>query len=104
MVGDGSRLVEAERHVGAAIELLLAAQSRRLDHTDGIAVRDALECLAIVRRAMTGIVPDDAKIATRLREVAIKVRSCVEKDASVAYADVTQAAEIFQTIAEGKKR
>jgi hypothetical protein len=101
MVSDDVRRAEAEHYIRVAIELLKAAQSKRLDHTDGATVKDAILSLGIVQRSIAGAVLDETKTAVRLREVATKVRSCVEPVAVIAYPDVVRAAGIFQAMADG---
>ena len=81
------------------------AQSKHLDHTDLTTVQAALAGLGIVRRSVAGAaVPDDARVAARLRQVATAVKSCVEPDARVAYADIETAGAIFQAMADGCER
>jgi hypothetical protein len=105
MAGNEQRRVEADIFIGEAIKVLQVAQSRHLDHTDLTTVQAALEGLGIVRRSMAGtVVPDDARVAARLRQVATAVKSCVEPDARIAYADIDAAAAIFQAMAVGGER
>ena len=102
MVGNDPRRSEAAHHIEEAIKRLETARSRHLDHTDGMIVKDALEGLAVVQRSSSGAGYDPSRIAARLRQVAAKVHSCVQSDASIAYAEVMKAAGIFQAISEGK--
>lgn len=75
---------------------------KNLDHTDVEIVKTALDGLGIVQRSIAGVaVPDDAKIAVRLRQVATDVKLCVEPSAVTACADIETAAQIFQVIADG---
>ena len=71
MAGNDQRRVEAAIYIGEAVRLLQTAQSKHLDHTDLTTVQAALEGLGIVRRSVVGAaVPDDARVAARLRQVA----------------------------------
>jgi hypothetical protein len=102
MAGNDQRRVEAVIYICEAVKVLQAARSKRLDHTDVTTVQVALEGLGIVRRSITGAtVPDDAKVAARLRQVAAAVKSCVEPDAHIACADIETAGAIFQAMADG---
>jgi len=95
----------ASIYISAAIQVLQAAQSKHLDHTDFTTAQEAIEGLGIVRRSMAGAaVPDDARVAARLRQVATAVRSCDEPAARIAYADIEAAAAIFQARAVGGER
>ena len=99
MAGNDPRRVDADNYICEAIKVLQAAQSKHLDHTDVTTVQGALDGLGTVRRSIAGAaVPDDAKIAARLRQVATAVKSCVEPDASIAYADIETAGSIFQAM------
>jgi hypothetical protein len=102
MAGNDQRRVEAVIYIGEAVRLLQTAQSKHLDHTDLTTVHAALEGLGIVRRSVAGAaVPDDARVAARLRQVASAVKSCVEPGARIAYVDIETAGAIFQAIADG---
>ena len=102
MAGNDQRRVEAVIYIGEAVRLLQTAQSKHLDHTDLTTVQAALEGLGIVRRSVAGAaVPDDARVAARLRQVASAVKSCVEPGARIAYVDIETAGAIFQAIADG---
>jgi len=101
MADNDPRRVDADNYICEAIRVLRAAQSKHLDHTDAATVQAALDGLGVVQRSRAGAtVPDDAKIAARLRQVATAVKSCVEPSASVAYADIEAAAGIFQAMAD----
>jgi hypothetical protein len=102
MAGNDQRRVEAVIYIGEAVRLLQTAQSKHLDHTDLTTVQAALEGLGIVRRSVAGAaVPDDARVAARLRQVATAVKSCLEPGARIAYVDIETAGAIFQAIADG---
>lgn len=102
MPDNDQRRVDAEIYIGEAIKVLQAVQSKRLDHTDAATVRAALAGLCIVQRSMAGAaVPDDTRVAARLRQVGTAVKSCVEPGASIAYANIERARAIFQAMAEG---
>ena len=102
MAGNDQRRVEAVIYIGEAVRLLQVAQTKHLDHTDLTTVQAALEGLGIVRRSVAGAaVPDDARVAARLRQVATSVKSCVEPGARIAYVDIETAGAIFQAIADG---
>jgi hypothetical protein len=95
------RRTDADNYIRDGIATLRAALSKPLDHSDLNTVRAALDGLAVVQRSILGAaVPNDARVAARLRQVAIEVKSCVRPDASIAYADVERAAGIFQAIAD----
>jgi hypothetical protein len=101
VAGNDQRRVDADIYICEAIKVLRAAQSKLLDHTDMTTVRAALEGLGIVQRSIAGAaVSDDARVAARLRQVATVVKSCVELDASIAYADIEAAGAIFQAMAD----
>jgi hypothetical protein len=101
MAGNEQRRVDADIYICEAIKVLQAVQSRHLDHTDATTVRAALEGLGTVQRSIAGAaVPDDARIAARLRQVATAVKSCVEPDASIASMDIETAGAIFQAMAD----
>ena len=101
MTGNEQGRVEADIYICEAIKVLQAVQSKHLDHTDVTTVRAALEALGIVQRTIAGAaVPDDARVAARLRQVAAAVKSCVEPDASIASADIESAVSIFQAMAD----
>ena len=101
MAGNDQLRVDADIYIGEAIKELQAAQSKHLDHTDVITVRDALDALGIVQRTIAGAaIPDDARVAARLRQVAIAVKSCVEPDANIASADIESAGAIYQAMAD----
>jgi hypothetical protein len=101
MAGNDPRRVDADVYICEAIRVLLALQSKHLDHTDVITVRAALDFLGTVQRSIAGsAVPDDARVAARLHQVATAVKSCVEPDASIAYADIERAGGIFQAMAD----
>src|SRR5260370_33579775 len=100
MASNDQRLVDADIYICEAIKVLQAVQSKHLDHTDVTTVRAALDGLGIVQRSIAGAaVPDDARVAARLRQVATAVKSCNEPDARIAYADIEAAAAIFQAMA-----
>ena len=101
MAGNDQRRVDAVIYICEAVKVLQAAQSKHLDHTDGTTVQAALEGLGIVQRTIAGAaVSDDARVAARLRQVAIAVKSCVEPDANIASADIESAGAIFQAMAD----
>jgi hypothetical protein len=101
MAGNDRWRVDAEIYICEAIKVLQAAQSKHLDHTDVITVRTALDGLGTVQRSIAGTaVPDDARVAARLRQVATAVKSCAEPDASIAYADIETAGGLFQVMAD----
>ena len=101
MAGNDQRRVDADIYIGEAIKELRAVQSKHLDHSDVITVRDALDALGIVQRTIAGAaVPNDARVAARLREVGTAVKSCDEPRASIAYADIERARAIFQALAD----
>jgi hypothetical protein len=101
MAGNEQRRLDADIYICEAIKVLQAVQSKHLDHTDVTTVRAALDGLGTVRRSIAGAaVPDDARVAARLRQVASAVKSCVEPDASIAYADLETAGAIFQAMAD----
>lgn len=101
MAGNDQRRVDADIYICEAIKVLQAAQSKHLDHTDVTTVRAALDGLGTVRRSIAGAaVPDDARVAARLRQVATAVKSCVAPDASIACADLEIAGAIFQAMAD----
>jgi len=101
MAGTEQRRVDADIYICEAIKVLQAVKSKHLDHTDVTTVRAALDGLATVQRSMVGAaVPDNARVAARLRQVATAVKSCVEPDARIAYADLEAAAAIFQAMTD----
>src|SRR5260370_20659567 len=101
MASNDHRRVDADIYICEAIKVLQAAQSKHLDHSDATTVRAALGGLGTVQRSIAGAaVPDDARVAARLRQVATAVKSCVEPDASIAYADIEAAGAIFQAMAD----
>ena len=101
MAGNDQRRVDADIYIGEAIKELQAVRSKHLGHSDVITVRDALDALGIVQRTIAGAaVSDDARVAARLRQVAIAVKSCVEPDANIASADIESAGAIFQAMAD----
>jgi hypothetical protein len=101
MAGDDQRRVDADIYICEAVRILRAAQSKHLGHTDMITVRAALDGLGTVQRSIAGAtVPDNARVAVRLRQVATAVKSCVEPDARVAYADIETAGGLFQAMAD----
>jgi hypothetical protein len=101
MAGNDQRRVDADIYIGEAVKVLRAAQSKYLDHTDVTTVQAALEGLGIVQRSIAGAaVPDDARVAARLRQVAAAIKSCVEPNARIAYADIEAAGAIFQAMAD----
>jgi hypothetical protein len=101
MAGNAQRRGDADIYICEAIKVLQAVRSKHLDHTDVTTVRAALDGLGTVQRSIAGAaVPDDARIAARLRQVATAVKSCVEPDASIAYADIVIAGAIFQAMAD----
>jgi hypothetical protein len=103
MAGNDQRRVDADIYICEAIKVLQAVRSKHLDHTDVTTVRAALDALGIVQRSIAGAaVPDDARVAARLRQVASAVKSCVEPDVSIAYADIETAGSIFQAMAAGQ--
>ena len=102
MAGNDQRRIDAVIYIGEAVKALQAARSKRLDHTDVTTVQAALEGLGIVRRSIAGApVPDDARVAARLRQVATALKSCGEPAARIAYADIETAGAIFQAMADG---
>ena len=101
MAGNEQRRVDADIYICEAIKVLQAVQSKHLDHTDVATIRAALDGLGIVQRSIAGAaVPDDARVATRLRQVATAVKSCVEPNARIAYTDIETAGAIFQAMAD----
>jgi hypothetical protein len=101
MAGNEQRRVDADIYICEAVKVLQAAQSKHLDHTDVTTVRAALDGLGTVQRSIArAAVPDDARVAARLRQVATAVKSCVEPDARIAYADIETAGGIFQAMAD----
>ena len=105
MAGKDQRRVDAVIYICEAVRVLQAAQSKHLDHTDVTTVQAALEGLGIVQRSIAGApVPDDARVAARLRQVATAVKSCVESDVSIASADIESAGALFQTMADRRER
>jgi hypothetical protein len=91
----------ANIYISAAIQVLHAARSKHLDHTDFTTVQEALEGLGVVQRSIAAAAaPDHARIAARLRQVATAVKSCVEPDASIASADIENAGRLFQAMAD----
>jgi hypothetical protein len=101
MAGNDPRRIDANIYICEAIKVLQAVRSKHLGHTDVTTVQAALEGLGIVQRSISGsAVPDDARVAARLRQVATAVKSCVEPDASSAYADIETAGGIFQAMAD----
>jgi hypothetical protein len=101
MASHDQRRVDADIYICEAIKVLQAVRSKHLDHTDVTTVREALDGLATVQRSIAGApVPDNARVAARLREVATAVKSCVEPDARIAYADIEAAGAIFQAMAD----
>jgi hypothetical protein len=95
------RRLQALEHIREAVRLLEVSQSKSLDHTDVTIVRAALDGLGTVLRVLAGAsVPNDADLAARLRQVANAVKSCVEPDARIAYANVATAARMFQAITD----
>jgi hypothetical protein len=100
MVGQDPRRV-ANIYISAAIQVLQAAQSKHLGHTDLTTVHEALDGLGVVQRSIAGAAaPDHARVAARLRQVATAVKSCVEPDASIAFADIENAGRLFQAMAD----
>jgi hypothetical protein len=100
MAGKDPRRV-ANIYISAAIQVLQAAQSKHLDHTDLTTVQEALDGLGVVQRSIAGAAaPDHARVTVRLRQVAAAVKSCVEPDASIAFADIETAARIFEAMAD----
>jgi len=101
MASNDQRRVDADIYICEAIRVLQAVQSKHLDHTDVTTVRAALDGLGIVQRSIAGAaVPDDARVAARLRQVATAVKSCVEPNARIAYADIETAGAIFQAMSD----
>ena len=101
MPGNDQPRVDADIYISEAIKVLQAVQSKHLDHSDVTTVRAALAGLAIVQRSIAGAaVPDDARVAARLRELGTAVKSCDEPRASIAYADIERARAIFQAMAD----
>jgi hypothetical protein len=101
MAGNEQRRVDADIYICEAIKVLRAVKSKHLDHTDVTTVRAALDGLATVQRSIAGAaVPDNARVAARLRQVAAAVKSCVEPDARTACADIEAAAAMFQAMAD----
>jgi hypothetical protein len=100
MAGKDPRRV-ANIYIAAAIQVLEAAQSKYLNHTDLTTVQEALDGLGVVQRSTAGAAaPDNARVAARLRQVATAVKSCVEPDASIASADIENAGRLFQAMAD----
>ncbi|HLZ96972.1 MAG TPA: hypothetical protein VKP66_03445 [Steroidobacteraceae bacterium] len=100
MAAQDQRRVDADIYVYEAIKVLHAVKSKRLAHTDATNIRAALEGLGMVQRWTAGAaVPDDARVAARLRQVAAAVKSCIEPDARIAHANIEAAAGIFQAMA-----
>ena len=101
MASNDQRRVDADIYICEAIRVLQAVQSKHLDHTDVTTVRAALDGLGIVQRSIAGAaVLDDARVAARLRQVATAVKSCVEPNARIAYADIETAGAIFQAMSD----
>jgi len=101
MAGNDRRRVDADIYICEAIRVLQAVQSKHLGHTDVTTVRAALDGLGTVQRSIAGAaVPDDARVAARLRQVATAVKSCVEPNARIACADIETAGAIFQAMAD----
>jgi hypothetical protein len=101
MSGNDQRRVDADIYICEAIKVLQSVRSKHLDHTDATTVRAALDALGTVQRSIAGAaVPDDARVAARLRQVAAAVKSCVEPDAGIACADIETAGSIFQAMAD----
>jgi hypothetical protein len=101
MAGNDQRRVDANIYICEAIKVLQAVQSKHLGHTDVTTVQAALEGLGTVQRSIARTaVPDDARVAARLRQVATAVKSCAEPDASIAYVDIETARQIFQSMAD----
>jgi len=101
MPGNDRRRIDADIYICEAIKVLQAAQSKHLGHTDVTTVQTALDGLGTLQRSIArAAVPDDARVAARLRQVATAVKSCVEPDASIAYADIETAGSIFQAMAD----
>jgi hypothetical protein len=101
MAGHDQRRVDADIYICEAIKVLQAVQSKHLDHTDVSTVRAALDGLGTVQRSIAGAsVPNDARVAARLRQVATAVKSCVEPGARIAYPDIETAGAIFQAMAD----
>jgi hypothetical protein len=101
MAGNDRRRIDADIYICEAIKVLQAVQSKHLDHTDVITVRAALDGLGTLQRSIArAAVPDDARVAARLRQVAAAVKSCAEPDASIAFTDIETAGGIFQAMAD----
>jgi hypothetical protein len=101
MAGNDQRRVDADIYICEAIRVLQAVQSKHLSHTDVTTVRAALEGLGTVQRSIAGAaVPNDARVAARLRQVATAVKSCVEPNARIACADIETAGALFQAMAD----
>ena len=101
MADNDQRRIDADIYICEAIKVLQAVQSKHLDHTDVTTVRAALDGLGTVRRSIAGAaVPDDARVAARLRQVASAVKSCVEPDARIAYGDIEAAGALYQSMAD----
>jgi hypothetical protein len=101
MARNDQRRVDADIYICEAIKALQAVRSKHLGHTDVTTVRAALDGLGIVQRSIAGAaVPNDARVAARLRQVATAVKSCVEPDARIAYADIETAGALFQAMAD----
>jgi hypothetical protein len=101
MASNDQRRVDADIYICEAIKALQAVQSKHLAHTDVSTVRAALDGLGIVQRSIAGAaVPNDGRVAARLRQVATAVKSCAEPAARIAYADIEIAGAIFQAMAD----
>ncbi len=95
------RRVVADSYIREASQVLRAARSNYLDHTDAMTVKEALNGLRIVEHFIAGPATADAQIADRLRQLATSIKSCVEPDAGIASGPLEKAAGIFQAIADG---
>lgn len=100
MADNDPRRVDADIYICEAIRVLQAAQCKHLDHTDATTVQAALEGLGSLQRSIAGAAaPEDARVVARLRQVATAVHSCVEPDASIAYAHIEIAVGKIQALA-----
>src|SRR5258708_12472514 len=100
MASNDQRRVDADIYICEAIKVLQAVQSKHLDHTDVTTVRAALAGLGIVQRSIAGAaVPDDARVAARLRQVGTAVRSCVDPGATIPSPDIDRPRPIFHPLA-----
>jgi hypothetical protein len=105
MASNEQQRVDADIYICEAIKALQAVRSKHLAHTDVATVRAALDGLGIVQRSLAGAaVPNDARVAARLRQVATALKSCAEPDARIAYVDIETAGALFQAMADRSER